>query len=88
MVHCKHTCSDCGEKWNCDFPYFSNHESFAEAVTVGAYCNAYCPVCNPEKRLKLDELFDETPKLQENVEDFYEEQKETDSDSYTPEFSS
>ena len=58
MGFCRHKCEQCNEEWICDFPYFSNHDYFEEAVTSGSYCNAYCPNCEAEKREELKELFE------------------------------
>ncbi|MHA1405909.1 MAG: hypothetical protein ACTSSG_00825 [Candidatus Heimdallarchaeaceae archaeon] len=57
MVYCKHKCPECETEWECDFPYYSNHEYFEEVVQLGYYCNSYCPNCKPKERKELDELF-------------------------------
>ena len=56
MLKCKHEC-DCGEKWECIFPYYSNYQYFEDVIESGSYCNSYCPICSPMKRDRLDSLF-------------------------------
>lgn len=58
MPTCEHKCTKCGEQWVCDFPYFSNHDYFEEAVQTGSYCNSYCPNCNVEEREEIKNLFE------------------------------
>ena len=57
MGMCKHNCSICGESWDCEFPYYSNHDFFEDLVQQGYYCNAYCPSCESEKRDELVSIF-------------------------------
>jgi hypothetical protein len=59
MRTCDHKCNSCGEEWECDFPYYSNHHFFEEVVKQGSYCNAWCPKCDPEERQSWKELFEE-----------------------------
>jgi len=58
MLKCKHECEHCGEKWECKFPYYSNHQYLEDFIDHGSYCNAYCPICFPVKRENLDTLFE------------------------------
>ena len=58
MYSCDHKCLKCGEEWVCDFPYFSNHDFFEEAVQSGSYCNAWCPSCNSDERKEIKKLFE------------------------------
>ncbi|MHA1259233.1 MAG: hypothetical protein ACTSSG_00720 [Candidatus Heimdallarchaeaceae archaeon] len=58
MIKCKHTCEKCGEEWECSFPYYSNHQYLEEFIEHGNYCNAYCPICSPKERKKIDLLFE------------------------------
>lgn len=60
MLKCKHECEKCNTTWECDYPYYSNHEYFEDIVQNGSYCNAFCPSCQKEERRELDELFSQT----------------------------
>ena len=59
MLKCKHMCEDCGEEWECKFPYYSNYQHFEEVVDYIGYCNSFCPTCLPVKRENIDSLFEE-----------------------------
>lgn len=58
MSECKHECEKCGEKWNCDFPTYSEHQHYEEAVEQGYYCNSYCPTCDSVNREETEGIFD------------------------------
>ena len=62
MIKCKHECPSCKEEWECDFPLNSEFLYLETTMTLGYYCNAWCPECESEKRDNLDELFDNTSK--------------------------
>ena len=58
MKKCEHECSECGEKWECSYPYNSEFQYFKTVVNNGSYCNSYCPSCQPKKRKEVDQLFE------------------------------
>ena len=58
MSECKHECQECGEKWNCNFPTYSEHQHYEEVIEMGYYCNSFCPNCNSEKRKDTEDIFE------------------------------
>ena len=61
MIKCKHECEECGETWECSYPYYSDFHYFANVVNNGSYCNAYCPSCKKEEREDIDNMFENLP---------------------------
>ena len=57
MKKCEHECKECGKKWECSYPYYSNFQFFNTVVNNGYYCNSFCPSCQAEKRKELDLLY-------------------------------
>lgn len=60
MKYCSHECTNCGETWNCSYPYRSEFQFFETVVNNGSYCNSFCPSCQKDERAELDLLFEET----------------------------
>jgi hypothetical protein len=60
MKKCRHECTECGETWECSYPYQSEYQFFEVSVNSGYYCNSFCPSCQKDKREEVELLFENT----------------------------
>ncbi len=61
-MKCKHECPSCYEEWECDFPFNSEFSNLETTMSLGYYCNSWCPACDSKERDNLDELFNGSSK--------------------------